>query len=79
AEGLPAPRRLRELEVPLLALGVCRRLYGTDLGRTLPPRPIQDDMICAGHARGGKDTCKVRGHLGSEGSSGVTQGHLGSP
>ncbi|NXG26712.1 PRSS8 protein, partial [Grallaria varia] len=57
AEDLPAPRRLQQLEVPVLALGTCRRLYGTDLGRALPPRHIQDDMICAGHARGGKDTC----------------------
>ncbi|NWW18828.1 PRSS8 protein, partial [Falcunculus frontatus] len=59
AESLPAPRRLRQLEVPVLALGLCRRLYGTDLGQALPPRRIQDDMICAGHPRGGKDTCKV--------------------
>ncbi|NXJ28450.1 PRS27 protease, partial [Dicrurus megarhynchus] len=59
AEALPAPRRLQQLELPLLPLGLCRRLYGTDLGRTLPPRRIQDDMVCAGHPRGGKDTCKV--------------------
>ncbi|NXS12549.1 PRS27 protease, partial [Neodrepanis coruscans] len=58
-EDLPAPRRLQQLEVPVLALGTCRRLYGTDLGRALPPRNIQDDMMCAGLARGGKDTCKV--------------------
>uniref|UniRef100_A0A8C3V059 Peptidase S1 domain-containing protein n=1 Tax=Catharus ustulatus TaxID=91951 RepID=A0A8C3V059_CATUS len=53
-----SPRRLRQLEVPLLPLGLCRRLYGTDLGPALPPRPIQPDMLCAGHPEGGKDTCK---------------------
>ncbi|NWY34325.1 PRSS8 protein, partial [Pheucticus melanocephalus] len=56
----PAPRRLRQLQVPLLPLGLCRRLYGTDLGPALPPRRIQDDMVCAGHLGGGTDTCKVR-------------------
>ncbi|NXY39938.1 PRSS8 protein, partial [Pomatorhinus ruficollis] len=60
AESSRAPRRLRQLEVPVLALGLCRRLYGTDLGAALPPRHIQDDMVCAGHPQGGKDTCKVR-------------------
>ncbi|XP_066031149.1 serine protease 33-like isoform X3 [Chamaea fasciata] len=57
-ESVRAPRRLRELEVPVLALGLCRRLYGTDLGTALPPRRIQDDMVCAGRVQGGKDTCK---------------------
>ncbi|NXD46739.1 PRSS8 protein, partial [Copsychus sechellarum] len=54
-----SPRRLRQLEVPVLALGLCRRLYGTDLGPALPPREIQSDMVCAGHPEGGRDTCKV--------------------
>ncbi|NWZ88813.1 PRSS8 protein, partial [Poecile atricapillus] len=53
------PRRLRELQVPLLPLSLCRRLYGTDLGPTLPPRRIRDDMVCAGDPRGGADTCQV--------------------
>ncbi|XP_072792498.1 serine protease 33-like [Taeniopygia guttata] len=56
--GNGAPRRLRQLRVPLLPLGLCRRLYGTDLGPALPPRPIQGDMVCAGDPRGGGDTCK---------------------
>ncbi|NXX51959.1 PRS27 protease, partial [Tricholaema leucomelas] len=59
AEDLPSPRRLQKLEVPLMALGTCRRLYGRDMGRALPPRPIQQDMICAGYPEGRKDTCKV--------------------
>ncbi|NXV53779.1 PRS27 protease, partial [Uria aalge] len=56
-EDLPAPRRLQELEVPVMAQATCRRLYGTDMGRALPPRHIQDDMLCAGYAQGRKDTC----------------------
>ncbi|NXW59322.1 PRS27 protease, partial [Eurystomus gularis] len=59
AEDLPSPRRLQKLEVPIMALGTCRRLYGRDMGRALPPRRIQADMICAGYAEGRKDTCKV--------------------
>ncbi|NWR62926.1 PRS27 protease, partial [Bucorvus abyssinicus] len=58
-EDLPAPRRLQQLEVPIVAQSRCRRLYGLDMGRALPPRPIQDDMVCAGYAQGRKDTCKV--------------------
>ncbi|XP_069738305.1 serine protease 27-like [Phaenicophaeus curvirostris] len=57
-EDLPSPRRLQKLEVPLLAQSTCRRLYGLDMGPGLPPRRIQDDMICAGYADGRKDTCK---------------------
>ncbi|NXG43499.1 PRS27 protease, partial [Psilopogon haemacephalus] len=58
-EDLPSPRRLQKLEVPLMGLGTCRRLYGRDMGRALPPRTIQQDMICAGYPEGRKDTCKV--------------------
>ncbi|XP_065511337.1 serine protease 33-like [Caloenas nicobarica] len=57
-EDLPSPRRLQQLEVPIMAQETCRRLYGIDMGRTLPPRHIQDDMMCAGYAEGRKDTCK---------------------
>ncbi|NWH51529.1 PRS27 protease, partial [Fregata magnificens] len=60
AEDLPSPRRLQKLEVPIMAQSTCRRLYGIDMGRALPPRRIQDDMMCAGYAEGLKDTCKVR-------------------
>nr|XP_047912687.1 serine protease 27-like [Anser cygnoides] len=41
-----------------MALSTCRRLYGIDMGRGLPPRRIQDDMLCAGYPEGLKDTCK---------------------
>ncbi|XP_062456869.1 serine protease 33-like, partial [Rhea pennata] len=57
-EDLPSPRRLQKLEVPIMAQATCRRLYGTDMGRGLPPRRIQADMMCAGYAEGLKDTCK---------------------
>ncbi|XP_053908981.1 serine protease 27-like [Cuculus canorus] len=57
-EDLPSPRRLQKLEVPIMAQDTCRRLYGIDMGRSLPPRRIQDDMMCAGYAEGLKDTCK---------------------
>ncbi|XP_033929507.1 serine protease 33-like [Melopsittacus undulatus] len=53
-----SPRRLQELEVPVLALSTCRRLYGIDMGQALPPRHIQEDMICAGYPEGRRDTCK---------------------
>ncbi|NXO00503.1 PRS27 protease, partial [Rhinopomastus cyanomelas] len=58
-EDLPAPRALQQLEVPLLSQSSCRRLYGVAMGQQLPPRAIQDDMVCAGYAQGRKDTCKV--------------------
>ncbi|NXS42646.1 PRS27 protease, partial [Balaeniceps rex] len=57
AEDLPSPRRLQKLEVPIMAQSTCRRLYGIDMGRALPPRRIRDDMMCAGYAEGLKDTC----------------------
>ncbi|XP_064355588.1 serine protease 33 [Dromaius novaehollandiae] len=57
-EDLPSPRRLQKLEVPLMAQATCRRLYGIDMGQGLPPRRIQDDMMCAGYPEGLKDTCK---------------------
>ncbi|NXI46762.1 PRS27 protease, partial [Galbula dea] len=58
-EDLPSPRRLQKLAVPLMAQDTCRQLYGRDMGRALPPRHIQQDMICAGYPEGQKDTCKV--------------------
>ncbi|NWH61348.1 PRS27 protease, partial [Geococcyx californianus] len=70
AEDLPSPRRLQKLEVPIMAQNRCRHLYGLDMGRSLPPRRIQDDMMCAGYAEGLKDTCKVsRGRGGVKGST----------
>ncbi|NWH83024.1 PRS27 protease, partial [Piaya cayana] len=73
-EDLPSPRRLQKLEVPLLAQSACRRLYGIDMGQELPPRPIQDDMICAGYADGRKDTCKVGAKGGDQRGQGGSMG-----
>ncbi|KAF1561610.1 Serine protease 27, partial [Eudyptes schlegeli] len=70
AEDLPSPRRLQKLVVPIMAQSTCRRLYGIDMGRALPPRRIQDDMMCAGYAEGVKDTCKVRRGGGRGGARG---------
>ncbi|NXX23863.1 PRS27 protease, partial [Podargus strigoides] len=53
------PRRLRQVEVPLLAQSRCRSLYSVAIGPSFPARPIRDDMLCAGDAHGRRDTCKV--------------------
>ncbi|NWS79178.1 PRS27 protease, partial [Crotophaga sulcirostris] len=74
-EDLPSPRRLQKLEVPIMAQRRCRQLYGIDMGRALPPRRIQDDMVCAGYAEGRKDTCKVGG--GANGAKGDPMGPRG--
>ncbi|NXX87370.1 PRSS8 protein, partial [Urocolius indicus] len=68
------PRRLQQLELPLVAAATCRRLYGTDLGPERPPRRIPSDSLCAGDPQGRADTCKVsaggtgRGVEGLEGT-----------
>ena len=72
AEDLPSPRRLQEVAVPLMAQAQCRRLYGTEMGASRPPRRVRDDMICAGYPQGLRNTCKVRGGKGQR--SGV-RGH----
>ncbi|NXI75059.1 PRS27 protease, partial [Anseranas semipalmata] len=72
AEDLPSPRRLQKLEVPIMAQSTCRHLYGIDMGRGLPPRRIQDDMICAGYPEGLKDTCKVGAQGGLRGTWGTS-------
>jgi trypsin len=43
------PNRLRTVDLPLISQEVCRRVY---------PGEITDRMICAGIARGGKDSCQ---------------------
>ncbi|KAF1576104.1 Serine protease 27, partial [Eudyptes moseleyi] len=78
AEDLPSPRRLQKLVVPIMAQSTCRRLYGIDMGRALPPRRIQDDMMCAGYAEGVKDTCKVR-RGGARGSQPWPRAPKGDP
>ncbi|XP_053117431.1 serine protease 27-like [Hemicordylus capensis] len=57
-QDLPAPKKLQKLQVPIIDTETCRRLYNIDMGQSLPRKPIQDDMMCAGYAEGMKDTCK---------------------
>ncbi|XP_077170993.1 serine protease 27-like [Paroedura picta] len=57
-QDLPAPKKLQKLLVPIIDTQTCRRLYSIDMGQNLPPKNIQDDMMCAGYAEGMKDTCK---------------------
>nr|XP_028560391.1 serine protease 27-like [Podarcis muralis] len=57
-QDLPSPKKLQKLQVPIIDLQTCRRLYSIDMGPNLPQKPIQDDMMCAGYAEGMKDTCK---------------------
>uniref|UniRef100_A0A8D0BBX3 Peptidase S1 domain-containing protein n=1 Tax=Salvator merianae TaxID=96440 RepID=A0A8D0BBX3_SALMN len=57
-QDLPSPKRLQKLQVPIIDIQTCRRLYSIDMGPSLPQKNIQDDMICAGYAEGMKDTCK---------------------
>uniref|UniRef100_A0ACB8EWG1 Uncharacterized protein n=1 Tax=Sphaerodactylus townsendi TaxID=933632 RepID=A0ACB8EWG1_9SAUR len=58
AEDLPAPKKLQKLQVPIIDTQTCRRLYSIDTGDNMPPKSIQDDMMCAGYAEGMRDTCK---------------------
>ncbi|KYO47312.1 serine protease 27 [Alligator mississippiensis] len=57
-EDLPAPQTLQELQVPIMDQKTCQNLYNKDMGKALPRKDIQDDMMCAGYAEGMKDTCK---------------------
>ncbi|XP_066486422.1 serine protease 27-like [Tiliqua scincoides] len=57
-QDLPAPKRLQKLQVPIIDIHTCRRLYNIDMGPSLPRKRIQNDMMCAGYAEGMKDTCK---------------------
>ncbi|CAM5158615.1 unnamed protein product [Natator depressus] len=57
-EDLPAPQTLQKLQVPIIDQETCRDLYNTVVGKTFPPKSIQNDMMCAGYAEGMKDTCK---------------------
>ncbi len=44
-----APERLQEVSVPIISDETCREAYGES--------EITDNMLCAGDAEGGKDTC----------------------
>ena len=68
--SLLAPRQLQQLEVPLISRETCNCLYNID-AKPEEPHFIQQDMLCAGYVKGGKDACQVnagvpvrRAHLG---------------
>ncbi|CAO2583457.1 Prss8, partial [Lemmus lemmus] len=51
------PRPLQQLEVPLISRETCSCLYNIN---AVPEEPhtIQQDMLCAGYVKGGKDACQ---------------------
>ncbi|KAJ6654363.1 hypothetical protein lerEdw1_006956 [Lerista edwardsae] len=57
-QDLPAPKKLQKLQVPIIDIQTCRKLYNIEMGPSLPRKHIQNDMMCAGYAEGMKDTCK---------------------
>uniref|UniRef100_A0A8C7MEI5 Peptidase S1 domain-containing protein n=1 Tax=Oncorhynchus kisutch TaxID=8019 RepID=A0A8C7MEI5_ONCKI len=50
--SLPSPKTLQEVEVPVVGNRLCNFNYGVGT--------ITDNMICAGLAAGGKDSCQVK-------------------
>ncbi|KAM5197873.1 prostasin isoform 2-T2 [Hipposideros larvatus] len=55
--SLQAPRPLQQLEVPLISRETCNCLYNID-AKPSEPHSIQQDMVCAGYVKGGKDACQ---------------------
>lgn len=56
--SLQTPRPLQQLVVPLISRETCSCLYNIN---AVPDEPhtIQQDMLCAGYVKGGKDACQV--------------------
>lgn len=52
--SLLAPRQLQQLEVPLISRETCNCLYNIN-AKPEEPHFIQQDMLCAGYVKGGKD------------------------
>ncbi|KAI5764111.1 PRSS8 [Gulo gulo luscus] len=55
--SLLAPRQLQQLEVPLISRETCKCLYNIG-AKPEEPHSIQQDMVCAGYVKGGKDACQ---------------------
>ncbi|KAJ6654367.1 hypothetical protein lerEdw1_006960 [Lerista edwardsae] len=55
--SLAAPKTLQQIQLPLIGTSACDAMYhiGTNIEASI--REIQDDMICAGYAKGEKDAC----------------------
>ncbi|XP_078509281.1 uncharacterized protein LOC144769149 [Lissotriton helveticus] len=55
---LPFPQTLQEVELPLIKAQSCDTMYHVNSGVSSNTTIVQDTMICAGSARGGKDSCQ---------------------
>ncbi|XP_078509282.1 transmembrane protease serine 9-like [Lissotriton helveticus] len=55
---LPFPQTLQEVELPLINAQSCDTMYHVNSGVSSTTTIVQDTMICAGSARGGKDSCQ---------------------
>uniref|UniRef100_A0A8C5KMI6 Serine protease 8 (prostasin) n=1 Tax=Jaculus jaculus TaxID=51337 RepID=A0A8C5KMI6_JACJA len=55
--SLQSPRPLQQLEVPLISRETCSCLYNIN-AKPAEPHTIQQDMLCAGYVKGGKDACQ---------------------
>ncbi|XP_078508726.1 transmembrane protease serine 9-like [Lissotriton helveticus] len=55
---LPYPQTLQEVELPLINAQSCDAMYHVNLSVPRDITIVQDSMICAGSARGGKDSCQ---------------------
>ncbi|XP_008060246.1 prostasin [Carlito syrichta] len=55
--SLLTPRPLQQLEVPLISRETCNCLYSIN-AKPDEPHFIQQDMLCAGYVKGGKDACQ---------------------
>ncbi|XP_015277051.1 PREDICTED: serine protease 27-like [Gekko japonicus] len=55
--SLGAPKTLQQLQLPLIDTLACDALYHIGTGISSSKREVQDDMICAGYAKGEKDAC----------------------
>ncbi|XP_059587511.1 serine protease 33 [Alligator mississippiensis] len=61
-EGLFLPRTLQKVELPLIEVDECNWLYQANSSSESSEIPegyklVQPDMVCAGYADGGKDSC----------------------
>ncbi|XP_053120293.1 transmembrane protease serine 9-like [Hemicordylus capensis] len=54
---LGAPKTLQQIQLPLIDTLACDAMYHIGTGIKASIREVQDDMICAGYATGGKDAC----------------------
>ncbi|KAG8506363.1 LOW QUALITY PROTEIN: Mastin, partial [Galemys pyrenaicus] len=73
-KGLPRPYKLQEVDVRIMGLPQCRKLYR--------PEPIGEDMLCAGYVNQPKGFCEVgRGCWQGRGRAGTpaAEGRVPSP